>query len=242
MDRRTFLSSGLLVGAGCLLCRQAAAFSPNGCRLAQGALKRGTEIRVRERYGDEMIDLQTQDMHDLPVNAAVLFYDDSASPNAMAVRDVYSPEHPDGTVLLGTTLIGQVNQLHPDQLHYGYKRYGQVNDNVGFIFAHELAHILQYKKGMDAGGAWQMEPHADFMAGWSYAQSYKRAKQDSETMELQLEEGIYTMFSAGDTQFGNRAHHGEPQFRAAMVRAGFRSANLDVDAAFAEGKKFAGLR
>ncbi|MBV8413263.1 MAG: hypothetical protein JOY64_36960, partial [Alphaproteobacteria bacterium] len=47
---------------------------------------------------------------------------------------------------------------------------------------------------------------------------------------------------AGDTQFGNRAHHGEPQFRAAMVRAGFRSANLDVDAAFAEGKKFAGLR
>jgi hypothetical protein len=236
------MSGGLLVGAGCLWCRGAAAFSPNGCRLAQGSLKGGRDRAVREFYDDPLIDSQTHDMRDFPIDAAVLFYDDSDNPNAMAVPDVLSPRHPDGTVLLGTTLIGRVNQLHPDQLGYGYKRYGQLNENVGFIFTHELAHILQFKKGMKPRGPWQMEPHADYMAGWSYGQAYRRNTfQDRQTKAVQFEEGVFTMFGAGDTAFGNPSHHGEPQLRAAMVRAGFASANLDVDSAFVEGMKFAGL-
>jgi hypothetical protein len=229
-----------MAGAGCLWCRHAAALSPNGCRLAQGALRAGQISGISARYGDEMIDYLIEDMHDFPIDAAVFFYDDSAAPNAVAIPDV-SRGHADGTVLLGRTLIQQVNRLHVDELRYGYKRYGQVNYNVDFILAHELAHVLQFKKGMFKAG-WQVEPHADFLAGWSYGQSYNRNNsQDKETKDLQLEEGVKTIFNTGDTKFGDSQHHGEPQFRAAMVRAGFRSARLDVHAAFAEGMKFAGL-
>jgi hypothetical protein len=48
----------------------------------------------------------------------------------------------------------------------------------------------------------------------------------------------------GDTLYNDPRHHGEPEFRAAMVRAGFDAAfelHLDVDAAFEKGKKMAGL-
>jgi hypothetical protein len=48
-------------------------------------------------------------------------------------------------------------------------------------------------------------------------------------------------YALGDTAFNDPRHHGEPQFRAAMVRAGFDSAELSLDAAFERGMKYAGL-
>ena len=44
----------------------------------------------------------------------------------------------------------------------------QENDlDILVITAHEFDHILQYKSGMVPDGPWQMEPHADFLAGWA---------------------------------------------------------------------------
>jgi hypothetical protein len=40
------------------------------------------------------------------------------------------------------------------------------------ITAHEFGHILQYKMGMTPDGPWQMEPHADYMAGWYIGRYY----------------------------------------------------------------------
>ena len=50
-----------------------------------------------------------------------------------------------------------------------------------------------------------------------------------------------TMFDKGDTDFASVTHHGQPEFRAAMVRAGCDSAGLGLDAAFAKGRKMANL-
>ena len=112
------------------------------------------------------------------------------------------------------------------------------------ITAHEFGHILQFKTGMSVDGPWQMEPHADFLGGW-YVGNYvktegamnSRGNLDDQTLVAFSQ----TMFSLGDTEFNNKAHHGEPAFRAAMVRAGYDAAGLDAKAAFEKGRAIVGL-
>jgi hypothetical protein len=53
---------------------------------------------------------------------------------------------------------------------------------------------------------------------------------------------IETMFKKGDTYYYHPDHHGEPEFRAAMVRAGYEDMALDVETAFKKGKRLAGLK
>jgi hypothetical protein len=65
------------------------------------------------------------------------------------------------------------------------------------------------------------------MAGWfvgnySRAQAVKQPDLNDKSLMVFAE----TMFNLGDTQFNNRAHHGEPAFRATMVRAGYNFADL----------------
>ena len=112
------------------------------------------------------------------------------------------------------------------------------------IAAHEFGHILQFKMGMRVDGPWQMEPHADFMGGW-YVGNYvrtegamkSRGNLDDETLVAFAQ----TMFSLGDTAFNDKTHHGQPDYRAAMVRAGYDAANLDARAAFEKGRVIVGL-
>jgi hypothetical protein len=112
------------------------------------------------------------------------------------------------------------------------------------IAAHELGHILQYKSGMPVDGPWQMEPHADYLAGW-YVGNYVKAATPIDSRraldDATLVAFAETMFSLGDKDFNDKAHHGEPEFRAAMVRAGYDNANLDVKAAFEKGRAIVGL-
>jgi len=77
-----------------------------------------------------------------------------------------------------------------------------------------------------------MELHADFIAGWVLAQH-----------PVPHEDGpARTLFELGDTDFKNPAHHGQPELRAAMVRAGFDSGKLDLNAAFRRAKTYANLK
>jgi hypothetical protein len=112
------------------------------------------------------------------------------------------------------------------------------------IAAHEFGHILQFKLGMKVDGPWQMEPHADYLGGW-YVGNYVRAEgamNSHGTLDDQtLMAFAQTMFSLGDTAFNDKAHHGEPAFRAAMVRAGYDAAALDPKAAFEKGRAIVGL-
>ena len=138
----------------------------------------------------------------------------------------------DGTVLLGVKFLAEVRRQQQDQTTF-------YNENSFFIVLHEMAHILQFKRGMAQRTDWQMEPHADFLAGWAYARGSPKAEA---WVRDNLELGVRLMFSLGDTAFNDPQHHGQPEFRAAMVRAGFDAADLELDAAFERGMKYAGLR
>jgi hypothetical protein len=59
---------------------------------------------------------------------------------------------------------------------------------------------------------------------------------------MSLETAVSTMFNLGDTLFTDRAHHGEPQFRAAMVRSGYDARELGLKEAFEKGMQWAGLK
>lgn len=115
------------------------------------------------------------------------------------------------------------------------------------IVAHEFGHILQFKNGIPSDGPWQMEPHADYMGGW-YVGNYVRTKGPGPTgankgtlNDDTLTVFAQTIFKLGDTNFNDKTHHGEPDYRAAMVRAGYDAADLDAKAAFEKGRAVVGL-
>jgi hypothetical protein len=102
---------------------------------------------------------------------------------------------------------------------------------VGAVYetAHEFRHILQYKSGMGPDGPWQMERHADFLAGWAIDRAWLcdlfSDKDESFNNAVRL------IFSLGHTAFNFPDHHGSPELRAAMVRAGQESRHLAVQTA-----------
>jgi len=109
------------------------------------------------------------------------------------------------------------------------------------VLAHEFGHILQYKERIT--DSWEMEPHADFMAGWALTQALRRGINLASKDPLDdVERAAHAMFSFGDTAFNDPDHHGEPHYRAVMVRAGYESGNLGVKEAFEKGITWAGLK
>jgi hypothetical protein len=162
-------------------------------------------------------------------------FDDGDAPNAFALPpdNIVFPDGRDGTVLLGINLIESEWHRYDDPTVYRVP--GQ---SVWIISAHEFAHILQYKNGMTPDGPWQMEPHADFMAGWCLGRQQAEYRVEPKYIELLVK----SLFEKGDTGFYDRDHHGEPEFRAAMVLAGLDAFKLDVKAAFDKGRKMADLK
>jgi len=242
MDRRSFVQTGLsaLLTYNCSFARAQAATTLHGCRMAT---KPGGALGVTLLEGDDGIPKDLQDLHSVLPALAELFgarpgmsyYDDGAGPNALAYPTAIFPDGPDGTVLMGINLARK-----------------ELSRQHGFltpmtIMAHEFAHIVQYKHGMSPEGPWQMEPHADFMAGWflhwCHAQDRIHVKIDKTTIatEDMVEATIKALFELGDYAFNDSAHHGEPEFRAAMVRAGYELGSPDPKQAFDKGKKFSGL-
>jgi hypothetical protein len=235
MNRRTFVghSLALIAVRNFPCCSEAhAMFTAQGCRLSAASAGHGRQ--TLKSSGDAVTDLLVRTLLDrqkFGVRPGIVYIDDGSSPNAFAQPDALSANGPDGTIMLGVKLLSMIRQTKLDDLSY-------VDENSTFVTFHEMAHILQFKRGMSPAGPWQMEPHADFLAGWAYANSLPKAALG---MKESLERGVKLMFSLGDTEFNDAAHHGEPQFRAAMVRAGFDSAELGLDAAFERGMKYAGL-
>ena len=77
------------------------------------------------------------------------------------------------------------------------------------------------------------------MAGWAIDKSWVSALFGDK--EKSFENAVRLTFSLGDTLFNDPRHHGEPQFRAAMVLAGQDARDLPMQAAFEKGKKLVGL-
>jgi hypothetical protein len=59
--------------------------------------------------------------------------------------------------------------------------------------------------------------------------------------QVYVEAAVKALFERGNYLFNDHSHHGEPELRAAMVRAGYEASKLDVRQAFGRGKMFAGL-
>jgi hypothetical protein len=224
MHRREFLAAGIsgILSYTCTCNRRAMASpSARGCRMAQVSGEMGA---VSREVSPIITSLAQPCQTYLGVRAAVRSYDDSASPNAKASAES-APFAPDGTVLFGRTFMSELNK-----------------EQTAIIVAHETAHILQFKNGISPDGPWQMEPHADFMAGWVCGRNKEKSSHMLfSRLATNLDQQANLAFSIGDTDFNDRDHHGEPQFRAAMVRAGFDAAHLSVQEAFEKGKKMAGL-
>jgi hypothetical protein len=175
------------------------------------------------------------------------YFDDGSAPNAIALPDALLPGGPDGTVLIGTALLDREVSAAGDD--------AMAAARAAVILAHEFGHIVQYHNGLSPGGPWQMELHADFLAGWALARqlNWRPPPAIPEAMPalppiplvfLQVfgnASALQAMFEVGDTDFTSPVHHGTPQCRRAMVQSGYAAAALDFKAAFDKGKELSGL-
>jgi hypothetical protein len=246
MNRREFVAAGL---SGLLsytsTCTSHVRGQPlSGCRTAgagDAAFRSGVRHLKPARDASDLWPEGTAKNY-LSVKAALCEYDDGSAPNGLATPEVLFEGYPDGTVLIGAHLRAELRAKHWDLHTKDLSEYWEATEDVTWlVVAHEYGHILQYKNGMSPDGPWQMEPHADFMAGWWRGHGHATAGAGKPISNVDRE--ATQMFEMGDTLFNDPRHHGTPQFRAHMVRAGFAAglAGLSVDAAFEKGKKMAGL-
>jgi len=143
------------------------------------------------------------------VNPGCGFFDDRASPNALAVQQSDVPGT-EGTVLFGQQLFREVMSRHDDGIA------------VLAIFAHEFGHIAQFHSGIqDTLRAGQrtiklVELHADFLAGFYLAQ------RQAENPGLRLWSAGDLIHGLGDNNFSNPGHHGTAEERAMAIEGGYR--------------------
>jgi len=238
----------------------------------------GIGVRLREVSGnsnDEWLrsDLADQLRSSFNVRAAFYFYDEGGA-NALATPRAVLANAPDGTVMIGTALLAKerarwdaceqrATEESRRERNDPSKTFGvKILESAGrssacawwseirvFVVAHEFGHILQYKKGMKVDGPWQMEPHADFLAGWFLGRrkagplpNHFDPGLSSHIARKSFEKAVIGAFELGDTLFDDPDHHGSPELRASMVLAGYQSTHLSIDAAFDRGLKLLKLR
>ncbi len=253
MDRRGFMAIGLAAAACGCARRAAAAPDSNGCSLTAAevadvrqAMKPSSGLHLAGIDEDILAQVRTlRGRFGLRPGAA--FMDDSPSINAYAVPDVLVTEGDwggqDGTVLIGTNLLFKLfRDATADTVRRAeYSDVRVLNEN-GLdrlvVIAHEFGHILQFKRGMVPGG-WQMECHADFLAGWAIDKTKVNILFDDRNRSF--ENAVQLVFSLGDTAFNSTKHHGTPQLRAAMVRAGQDAQSLTAEEALSAGARRVGL-
>ncbi len=118
----------------------------------------------------------------------------------------------DGTILFGRDLLFDILAAAegPDAIFSG-------------ICAHEFAHILQFKKGLDLNKgqatAKRGELHADFLAGY-FAGVRKSERPSFPAAVIAVAHGNF-----GDFDFNHPQHHGTPAERSEAVVQGFQFAS-----------------
>lgn len=236
MNRREFnaIASSILLGIGCSCWRpdRAAAANDLGCRSAGPGSGSVGELRSSSGFVD--VDNACRRVvrnlsGEFGVSASFTFYNDEQEGergNAKASPASQSAGEPDGTVFLGINLVAALMNQQSGL------DYAPVLLRV--ILAHEFAHIRQFKEGMDPAGPWQMEPHADFLAGWFVGRAHKNGLIKMPTLwtSSQLEAAAREMFDRGDLAFNTPHHHGHPELRAAMVRSGYEAGASSIENAF----------
>jgi hypothetical protein len=133
-----------------------------------------------------------------------------ASPRTDLGRD-------DGSVVFGNSLYREImnSKEHPEL-------------GILSVCAHEFAHIVQFKYGIDKQLApcrecsvKRLELHADFLAG------YFAGRRKLERSDFPAAVFAKMQYNAGDDHYGSPTHHGTPKERGEAVVAGFSSAFND---------------
>jgi hypothetical protein len=141
------------------------------------------------------------------VTPNMLYLIDGNTPNAYATPNVSNPQLPDGTVLLGLSLI---------QSECGASA-SRTCSAVPIIMAHEFAHIVDFKYKTQLQGK-HKELFADYLAG---AYMFYRSIEFKTTF---TEEAARSFYSKGDFAFNSPVHHGTPEQRLACLTKGYQMA------------------
>lgn len=130
---------------------------------------------------------------------------DQGAPNAYATPEISNTNYPDGTVMLGFSLVQDECLNSPSG----------TCSSIPIILAHEFGHILDFKYPTGLSGK-HKELFADYIAG-SYL--YHRANTFG---WLNIQEVANSFFSKGGYDFNNPNFHGTPQERYSCLDAGYR--------------------
>ena len=139
------------------------------------------------------------------VRAGFGFYDDSKQPNAIALTKVYNRRTPDGTVLLGKSLVHTV--LRGEDVA------------IAVIMAHEWAHIQQFREKARFQWNVRYELNADALAG-GYFSDEGGFFAGRAPVEAVKEKAAEVFYERGDTHFFEAAHHGTAKQRSDAFRQG----------------------
>jgi hypothetical protein len=207
-DRREFLFRAIAFGTAALPSMAGAQQAlPPYCGWNIGSLQK---FATHSKSGNTQIDRATiaelkKILSIIPINPGFKFIDDS-SPNAFATSDSVVP-NTNGTVYIGLNLINT---------EFNNAEFGGVA--VAGILAHECGHIFQFQSGYArqlAGPTGKLvELHADYIAGFYLGRDRSHSKQHVELFAKSL-------FSKGDYDFNNQAHHGTPQQRVSAMQSGY---------------------
>lgn len=197
------------------------------------------------------------------------FYNDAEGHNAVADPVARFENRPDGTVLFGVGLLkheatGSRQRYRPvtrpppgpaeePPLWAGLYVAPKSEMSAMMVMAHEWAHIYQYKcraHPLAYDNVWRMEPHADYLAGWSLARVHAMFKsgtlppgaasndigQDGWMTPTGFSRIANSIFDGkGDSDFTSPDHHGQEEFRFGMFRVGYHDRELNLAKAFARG-------
>jgi hypothetical protein len=145
------------------------------------------------------------------------FDDDPFRMNAVALRPSGSAR---GTILMGRWLTA---------FEYDPDHRSDPTHRIRGIFAHEAAHLLQYKKRLEFPSTRLRELHADYLAGWYVGRVNRNPREDNKLDEIQIFNGFYRR---GDDDFDNPDHHGSRTERLKAFLEGFEDrSDSAIDAA-----------
>lgn len=180
--------------------------SAQGCYFGNSTLP---TINLRSSSGNQQFDAINQREYQLLVNIFnvhpnFFYLLDQGAPNAYATPEISNPNFPDGTVMLGFSLVQNECLNSPSG----------TCSSVPIILAHEFGHIIDFKYHTGLTGKYK-ELFADYIAG-SYL--YHRA---STIGSINIQEVANSFFNKGSYDFNNPNFHGTPQQRFSCLNAGY---------------------
>lgn len=160
------------------------------------------------------------------VYPSVRYYDERGTPPNAFATPVNTEQSRDGSVRLGVNLVAS-EALRFITSEYGVTRL--YSYSITAVLAHELAHIVQFKRGAGQMGR-NTELQADFLAGWYFAHLAQVDPNFGPNMGVR--DGMAAFYSRGDYNFNQPSHHGTHDQRLAAFLAGYESRAVGIDQAW----------